>query len=114
MKRYVPDRGDIVWIDFDPQSGHEQAGRRPALVVSPKNYNATLSLALFCPITSRVKGLPFEVPIGSKNLKTSGVVLADQVKSKDWSARDIKFIEKADRTTLAKVISIMHILIDEY
>ncbi len=82
----VPRRGDLVWLDFTPQSGHEQAGRRPALVLSPEQYNAKVGLALVCPITSQVKGYPFEVAI-PHHAKVSGVVLADQVKSLDWKAR---------------------------
>jgi mRNA interferase MazF len=89
-RRYVPQRGDIVWLSFHPQAGHEQAGRRPALVLSPAVYNAKVGLALFCPITSRVKGYPFEVVIPS-GLAVSGVVLSDQVKSLDWRARRAEF-----------------------
>ncbi len=83
---YVPARGDAIWITLDPQAGHEPAGRRPALVLSPATYNGRVGLALLCPITSRVKGYPFEValPPGSA---VSGVVLSDQVKSLDWRAR---------------------------
>ena len=84
---YVPDAGDIVWIDFDPQAGREQAGHRPALVLSPAAYNDKTSLMLCCPMTTRVKGYPFEVTIaGSKD----GVVLADQVKSLDWRKRNAR------------------------
>jgi len=79
-RRYVPRRGDIVWLSFTPQAGHEQAGRRPALVLSPSAYNRKVGLALFCPVTSRVKGYPFEVTV-PKGLSVAGVVLADQVKS---------------------------------
>ena len=91
---YVPDRGDLVWLEFTPQTGSEQAGRRPALVISPKAYNGKVGLALFCPVTSRVKGYPFEValPEGSGVV---GVVLADQLKSLDWRARRAKLIERA-------------------
>ena len=84
-RRYVPRRGDIVWLSFTPQAGHEQAGRRPALVLSPSAYNRKVGLALFCPVTSRVKGYPFEVTV-PKGLSVAGVVLADQVKSLDWQA----------------------------
>ena len=87
---YVPERGDIVWISLNPQAGHEQAGRRPAAVVSPKSYNAKVGLGLFCPITSQVKGYPFEVPV-PHGLPVGGVVLADQVKSLDWRARKAEF-----------------------
>ncbi len=83
--RYVPDRGDIVWLMFDPQVGHEQAGHRPAVVLSPRNYNKASGLALMCPMTTKVKGYPFEVSISSS--PQSGVVLADQIKSLDWTGR---------------------------
>jgi mRNA interferase MazF len=87
----VPRRGDVVWLTFNPQAGHEQAGRRPAVVLSPLSYNAKVGLALLCPITSAVKGYPFEVTIPN-GLPASGVILADQVKSLDWRARDVEFI----------------------
>ena len=83
---YVPERGDVVWITFNPQAGHEQVGRRPALVLSPKAYNGKVGLALLCPVTSQVKGYPFEVGI-PEGLPVSGVILSDQVKSLDWRAR---------------------------
>jgi mRNA interferase MazF len=88
---YVPDRGDVVALIFDPQAGHEQAGRRPALVLSPANYNSRSGLAVFASITNQIKGYPFEVliPMG---LPVSGVVLADQLKSLDWRARRAHFI----------------------
>lgn len=82
--RYVPDAGDIVWLEFDPQAGHEQAGHRPALVLSPATYNGKTSLMVCCPLTTRIKGYPFEVAIAGK---PHSVVLADQVKSLDWRAR---------------------------
>jgi mRNA interferase MazF len=85
-KVYVPERGDIVWLQFDRQAGHEQAGHRPAFVVSPRTYNRKVGLALFCPITSRVKGYPFEVPL-PKGGKAQGAILSDQLKSLDWKAR---------------------------
>lgn len=83
---YVPERGDAVWLEFDPQAGHEQAGRRPALVLSPASYNARVGLALVCPITSQVKGYPFEVVLPTSG-RLRGAVLADQVKSLDWRMR---------------------------
>jgi len=91
---YVPNRGDVVWLHFDPQAGREQAGRRPALVISPRAYNGKVGLALFCPITSKIKGYPFEVlfPTG---LKVTGAVLADQVKSLDWRSRRAQRFAKA-------------------
>ncbi|MEK6769168.1 MAG: endoribonuclease MazF [Gemmatimonadota bacterium] len=89
--RYVPSRGDVVWVSLSPRAGHEQAGRRPALVVSPAAYNGKVGLAVLCPITSRVKGYPFEVRL-PPGLTVSGAVLSDQVKSFDWRARRARFI----------------------
>ena len=82
----APGRGDLIWLEFSPQAGHEQSGRRPALVVSPKSYNAAVGLMLCCPITSKSKGFPFEVPLPG-GAAINGVVLADQIKSMDWRAR---------------------------
>ena len=87
---YVPDRADLVWLAFTPRSGREQAGRRPALVLTPARYNEKVSLAICCPITSQVKGYPFEVAL-PEGLPVSGVVLADQVKSLDWRSRGAAF-----------------------
>ena len=87
----VPQRGDVVWISMNPQAGHEQAGHRPALVLSPGSYNGKIGLAILCPITSHVKGYPFEVAIPS-GLPVEGVVLSDQAKSLDLKARKAKFI----------------------
>ncbi|WP_349264121.1 endoribonuclease MazF [Longimicrobium sp.] len=100
----APDRGDLVWIDFDPQAGHEQAGRRPALVVSPGAYNARVKLALLCPITSRVKGYPFEVAL-PEGLLISGVVLADQVRCVDWRARNCTFVQEAPASVVQEVLA---------
>ena len=102
MSSYVPDRGDLVWLEFTPQAGSEQRGRRPALVLSPKTYNGKVGLALFCPVTSKIKGYPFEVklPDGSE---VSGVVLSDQLKSLDWRSRKVKFIERASSDVMAMV-----------
>ena len=88
MAAYVPERGDIVWMQFNPQVGREQAGMRPALVLSPKAYNQKTSLMLCCPITSQVKGYPFEVLVQTKSV--SGAILSNQVKSLDWKARYAK------------------------
>ena len=88
---YVPQRGDVVWITPNPQVGHEQAGRRPAVILSPAAYNAKVGLALLCPITSQIKGYPFEVVI-PPGLRVSGAILADQVKSLDWQARQAEFV----------------------
>lgn len=101
MTPYVPDRGDVVWLDFDPQLGHEQAGKRPAVVFSPIDYNKKIGLALFFPITSQVKGYPFEVRVQLS--KIDGVILSDQIKNLDWRARRVKFIEKAPEEILAEV-----------
>lgn len=90
MAAYVPDRGDIVWLSFDPQTGHEQAGHRPALVLSPAAYNGLRGMMLCCPITSKVKGYPFEVPVAGTAARTEGVVLSDQIKCLDWKARKAK------------------------
>ena len=89
---YVPDRGDIIWIDFDPQAGHEQAGHRPALVLSPAAYNAKVGLLIACPMTTKLKGYPFEVPVAGPS---PGAALADQVKSLDWRARGAVFKGRA-------------------
>ena len=83
---YVPRRGDLVWLHFDPQTGHEQAGRRPALVLSPGSYNGRVGLAICCPVTSQAKGYPFEVDLPAESA-VSGVILSDQVKILDWRAR---------------------------
>lgn len=96
-KRYTPDRGDVVWIDFDPQAGSEQAGRRPALVLSPELYNGKTGLMICAPITNIVKGYPFEVEIPPGCAGVSGVVLADHLKNLDWRARNaIKKCEAPD------------------
>jgi mRNA interferase MazF len=100
--RYVPARGDVVGITFNPQAGHGQAGRRPALVLSPSSYNRKVGLAILCPITSQVKGYPFEVAIGSGS-KLGGVILSDQVKSLDWRIRKAEFICKLSRETTDEV-----------
>jgi mRNA interferase MazF len=83
---FVPDAGDLIWLTFDPQAGHEQAGRRPALVLSPKSYNQRSGLALVCPVTNQIKGYPFEVQVPA-GCGVTGAILADHVKSLDWKAR---------------------------
>jgi mRNA interferase MazF len=90
-KGYVPQRGDVVWITLNPQSGHEQSGRRPAVVLSPGIYNEKVELVILCPITNQIKGYPFEVIIPD-GLPVSGVILADQIKSLDWRVRDAEWI----------------------
>lgn len=101
-RRIVPDAGDLVWLTFDPQAGHEQAGRRPALVLSPWIYNDKAGLALVCPITTKQKGYPFEVPVDAGGI--TGVVLADHVKSVDWRARRAMRAARAPDETLADVL----------
>lgn len=102
-KAFIPRRGHIIWIDFDPQSGHEQAGRRPALVVSPAAYNEKIGLALLCPITSHLKDYPFEVAL-PKGLGISGVILSDQLKSLDWKSRKAEFGCDAPREVVNLVL----------
>lgn len=110
-KRYVPERGDIVWLQFDPQAGHEQAGKRPALVISPSAYNGRVGLALLCPITSQAKGYPFEValPAGSK---VRGAVLADQIKSLDWQVRRAERVESVPPGVLDETVAKVRVLIE--
>ena len=108
---YVPRRGDAIWLEFNPQAGHEQSGHRPALVLSPRSYNDKVGLMLCCPITNQVKGYPFEVKIPD-GLDISGVILADQVKNLDWKARKAKFIVSMPETivndVLAKLNTLLH------
>ena len=101
VKEYIPEKGDIVLINFSPTKGHEQNGRRPALVLSPKAYNEKSELALFCPITSKIKGYSFEVVVTEKKVK--GVILADQVKSFSWTTRKVEFMGKINPKTLLLV-----------
>lgn len=104
LAAYVPRRGDLVWITLNPQAGHEQAGRRPAVVISPAAYNEKVGLALLCPVTSRAKGYPFEVALPPR-LGVEGVVLADQVKSLDWRARQAERIAALPRAALSEVLA---------
>ena len=99
-RAYVPDRGDVVWLDFNPVRGHEQSGRRPALIISSKKYNAKSGLALACPITSQVKGYPFEV--GLKTKIVQGVILADQIRGIDWSRRGAEKLGTASEAAIAE------------
>ena len=101
---WAPDRGDLVWLDFDPQAGHEQSGRRPALVLSPVAYNERTGLALCCPITSRVKGYPFEVAL-PPGIEIDGVVLADQLRSLDWRARHAAVLARLPDPAVAAVLA---------
>jgi mRNA interferase MazF len=109
-KAYVPEAGDFVWLTFDPQAGREQAGRRPALVLSPKAYNAKSGLALVCPLTSQVNGYPFEVAVSVAHGAT-GVILADHVKSVDWKARRAENIGRSSTETIDEVRSRLAALI---
>lgn len=102
-RKAIPEAGDLVWLTFDPQAGHEQAGRRPALVLSPAGYNAKSGLALVCPITSRAKGYPFEVPL-PEGSAIEGVVLADHLKSVDWQARRAKAAGRASDEVVIDVL----------
>lgn len=108
--RYVPDRGDLIWISLDPQLGHEQAGRRPALVLSPSRYNASVGLAVVCPITNQAKGYPFEVPLPDESVVT-GVVLSDQVKSLDWRKRQANYAAECPPEILVAVIEKLEMLL---
>ena len=109
-RTYVPNRGDAVWLHFDPQAGHEQSGHRPALVLSPARYNERAGLVILCPITSRDKGYPFEVELPSGR-KVEGVVLADQVKSVDWRARRAELIEQLPAFVTNEVLAKLATLI---
>ena len=102
LDRYIPDRGDVIWISLDPQAGHEQAGRRPVLVLSPAAYNGKVGLAIMCPITNQMKGYPFEAAIPS-GLPVSGVILSDQVKCLDWQVRKAEFICKLPSEIIKEV-----------
>jgi len=102
-RAYVPKRGDVVWITMNPQAGHEQAGHRPAVVLSPEAYNAKVGLALLCPITNQIKGYPFEVLV-PEGLPLSGAILADQVKSLDWRVRNAQRICALPTGTISEVL----------
>lgn len=107
-KTFAPERGDLIWLNFHPQAGHEQSGRRPALVVSSVTYNRC-GLLLCCPITSQGKGYPFEVPVKSNHIR--GVVLADHLKNQDWKFRKATFIGRADSPCLERVTAIIATLL---
>ena len=111
MASYVPDRGDIIWLDFNPQSGSEICKRRPALVLSPKLYNKRARLCLVCPISSKVKGHPFEVEIATTRIQ--GAIKSDQVKSMDWSTRKAAFVERASALVMDEVLARVEVLLFE-
>lgn len=111
MPSYVPARGDLVWLRFTPQAGHEQAGRRPALVISPGSYNRRVGLALCCPVTSQVKGYPFEVVL-PQGLGVEGVILSDQLRSLDWRAREARRIGTVPAVVLQETIGKILAIVD--
>ena len=100
---YIPQCGDVVWITLNPQAGHEQAGRRPTVVLSPRNYNGKTGMAILCPITNQIKGYPFEVIIPA-DLPVAGAILSDQVKSLDWRARNTELICSLPHETISEVL----------
>ncbi len=108
---FVPERGDLVWLDVDPQGGHEQPGRRPAVVISPAAYNRLLGLALLCPITTRRKGYLWEVPLPD-GLPVNGYILTDQLRSLDWRARRAEWISRLDPASVARVVGIARRLLE--
>ena len=103
-RRYVPERGDVVWLQFSPQAGHEQAGKRPAVALSPRLYNGKVGLGLFCPLTSHQKGYPFEARLPD-GLPVGGVALCDQIKSLDWEARHAQFICQLPEATITEIMA---------
>ena len=106
----APDRGDLIWVSLNPQAGHEQAGRRPALVLSPVEYNSRVGLALMCPVTSRTKGYPFEVSLPS-DLDVTGVILADQIKSLEWRARRAEIACRVPKSVTDEVLGKLNTLL---
>ena len=108
--KYIPERGDILWLQFSPQAGHEQAGKRPALCLSPKIYNEKTNLGLFCPITTKQKGYPFEVPLPD-NFPVKGVILTDQIRNLDWNVRKAMFIAKVPENTLKEALEKIQLLL---
>ena len=109
MVKYIPEQGDIVALSFDPQSGHEQKGRRPAIIVSNKTFNQHLGLAFACPITNTKKDFPFHIKCKSENI--TGYIMAEQMKSIDYNSRNIKFIEKANQKTINQILGIIDSII---
>jgi mRNA interferase MazF len=109
--KYIPEQGDIVALNFDPQSGHEQKGRRPALIISNKVFNQHLGLAFACPITNTKRDFPFHVAVKSENI--TGYIMAEQMKSIDYKSRSIKFIEKANTQIVNDILSIIDSILDD-
>lgn len=110
VNNYTPKRGDVIWLQFKPQTGREQSGRRPALVLSHEDYNRVVGLGVFCSITSKEKGYPFEVKLPN-GLEIEGVILADQIKSLDWKKRNAEYICSVDEPTIEKVINLINKMI---
>jgi mRNA interferase MazF len=104
VKKYIPQKGDLVILTFDPSSGHEQKGRRPALIISNEVFNKALGLAIACPITNTNRDFPFHIKLEAQNLK--GFIMTEQIKSIDFNARKVKFVEKVDEDTLNQVLGI--------
>ncbi|MCG3715075.1 type II toxin-antitoxin system PemK/MazF family toxin [Aliarcobacter butzleri] len=104
VKNYIPQKGDLVILSFDPSSGHEQKGRRPALIISNEIFNKALGLAIACSITNTNRNFPFHVKLEAKNLK--GFIMTEQIKSIDFNAREVKFVEKVDEKILNQVLGI--------
>lgn len=111
MSEYVPDVGDIIWLNFTPQVGHEQAGHRPAVVLTPASYNQLTGLLIYCPLTTKIKGYPFEVHIAGK---PQNVVLSDQVKSLDWRVRKAEFKGKIAESELEEIRKKVGVLLGVY
>ena len=109
MVKYIPEQGDIVVLSFDPQSGHEQKGRRPAIIISNKIFNQYLGLAFACPITNTKRNFPFHIEVKSKNI--TGFIMGEQMKSIDYNSRNIKFIEKANQKTINQILGIIDSII---
>lgn len=107
-ENYIPERGDIIWLIFDPQAGHEQSGKRPAFVLTPEEYNSKVGLGIFCPITRKIKGYPFEVEIRGE---IEGAILVDQITSLDWRIRKAEFIMKIDDNILEIVKEKLELLL---
>lgn len=111
--RYVPDRGDVIWVDFSPNVGREQAGRRPALVLSPADYNGRVGLLILCPITSAVKGYPWEVALPDELAgQVQGVILADQIKNFDWRGRNADFCCRVPAEVVQEVLERIYTLLE--
>ncbi len=110
MVKYIPEQGDVVILTFDPQSGHEQKGRRPAIIVSNRTFNQYLGLAFACPITNTKRGFPFHIRYDGKNV--SGYIMTEQLKSIDYNTRKIKFIEKADIDTINQILGIVDSILE--